>query len=146
MLNKLLVEQTKSRANRTNDNALVEGKNGSVIRKHMGYWHIPTRYAARVNVFYETHLNEYLNFHRPCGFATKTIDAKGKVRKVYKTWQTPYERLKSMPKWSKYLRPGVDAQTLESIAARCSDNEHARRMQIAKLKLFATLKLSKTDE
>ncbi|MBK8870947.1 MAG: integrase [Elusimicrobia bacterium] len=29
LLNKLLIEQTKSRAGRTNDNALVEGKNGS---------------------------------------------------------------------------------------------------------------------
>lgn len=146
LLNKLLVEQTKSRANRTNDNALVESKNGSVIRKHMGYWHIPTRYASRVNAFYRAHLNEYLNFHRPCGFATRTVDRKGKVRKVYKTWQTPYERLKSLPKWTRYLRPGADAQALESIAARCSDNEHARRMQSAKLKLFATFKLSKTAD
>jgi transposase InsO family protein len=145
LLNKLLVEQTKSRANRTNDNALVEGKNGSVVRKHMGYWHIPSRYAAQVNAFYKAHLNEYLNFHRPCGFPTKIVDKRGKFRKVYKDWQTPYDRLKSLPKWSRYLRPGVDAQALEAIAARCSDNEHARRMQTAKVKLFATFKISKTD-
>src|SRR4029077_4443752 len=37
MLNKLLVEFTKSRPYRTTDNALVEGKNGAVIRKHIGY-------------------------------------------------------------------------------------------------------------
>ncbi|MCI0441526.1 MAG: transposase family protein [Chloroflexi bacterium] len=141
MLNKLLVEQTKSRANRTNDNALVEGKNGSVIRKQMGYWHIPSRYAAQVNAFYRAHLDEYLNFHRPCGFATKIVDKRGKVRKVYKNWQTPYERLQVLPKWRRYLRPGVDAQLLESIASRRSDNEHARLMQLAKNKLFATFKL-----
>jgi transposase InsO family protein len=34
LLQKLLIEQTKSRARRTNDNALVESKNGSVVRKH----------------------------------------------------------------------------------------------------------------
>jgi transposase InsO family protein len=35
LLNKLLIEFTKSRARRTNDNALVEEKNGAVVRKHM---------------------------------------------------------------------------------------------------------------
>ena len=40
LLEKLLIEQTKSRARRSNDNALVESKNGSVIRKHFGFSHI----------------------------------------------------------------------------------------------------------
>ena len=52
LLNKLLIEQTKSRSGRSNDNALVEGKNGSVIRKHMGYWHIEQKYAPLINRFY----------------------------------------------------------------------------------------------
>ena len=39
-------EFTKSRPRRSNDNALVESKNGSVIRKHLGYGHIPSRYAS----------------------------------------------------------------------------------------------------
>ena len=40
MLNKLNIEQTKSRARQSNDNALAESKNNSVVRKHMGYSHI----------------------------------------------------------------------------------------------------------
>ena len=45
LLNKLLVgEFTKSRAHRSTDNALVEGKNGAVVRKHMG--HEPDRRRA----------------------------------------------------------------------------------------------------
>jgi transposase InsO family protein len=36
LLNKLLVELTKSRPYHSLDNALVEGKNGAVIRKHIG--------------------------------------------------------------------------------------------------------------
>ena len=36
LLNKLLVEQTKSRPRRSNDNGLVEAKNGAVIRKTHG--------------------------------------------------------------------------------------------------------------
>jgi hypothetical protein len=37
LLNKLLIEFTKSRAYRTTDNAQVEGKNGAVVRKLIGY-------------------------------------------------------------------------------------------------------------
>ena len=40
LLNKLLVEQTKSRPRHSNDNGLAESKNGAVVRKHMGYGHM----------------------------------------------------------------------------------------------------------
>ena len=50
MLKKLLVEQTKSRPRRSNDNGLVEAKNGAVIRKHMGYVHIAPK-ATRAQMF-----------------------------------------------------------------------------------------------
>lgn len=36
LLQKLLIEQTKSRPRRSNDNGLMESKNGAVIRKHLG--------------------------------------------------------------------------------------------------------------
>jgi transposase InsO family protein len=137
LLRNLLIEQTKSRSRRTNDNALVEGKNGSVIRKQMGYAHIPRRHAARVNAFYMSYFNDYLNFHRPCGFATTLTDAKGKQKKVYKTWITPYERLKTLKDWKQYLRPGVSAEQLAQIAAAKSDHDFAVEMLRAKSKLFS---------
>ena len=140
LLNKLLIEQTKSRSGRSNDNALVEGKNGSVIRKHMGYWHIEQKYAPQINQFYVEHFNAYLNFHRPCGFATVTVDEKGRRRKKYDTYQTPYERLKSLVRTKKsakkIMRAGVSFEMLDEIAARQTDNEFARRMQEAKNRLF----------
>jgi transposase InsO family protein len=143
LLNKLLIKQTKSRSGRTNDNALVEGKNGSVIRKHMGYWHIEQKYAPLINRFYEERFNEYLNFHRPCGFATVTVDEKGWRRKKYETYQTPYERFKSMAKTKKsakkILRAGITFEMLDEIAARQTDNESAKMMQEAKDKLFKKL-------
>ncbi len=83
LLEKLRVEFTKSRPSQTNDNALAECKNGAVIRKTMGYSHIPQKYAAAINDFYTDALNPYLNFHRPCYFAVEEIDAKGKIRKTY---------------------------------------------------------------
>jgi hypothetical protein len=143
MLNKLLIEQTKSRSGRTNDNALVESKNGSVIRKHMGYGHVERGHAPLIQRFYEEHFNAYLNFHRPCGFATVTVDEKGRRHKKYETYQTPYERLKSIEDAAEddvtYLRDGVSLEALDKIAIKQTDNECAQGMQEAKDKLFKKL-------
>lgn len=136
ILNRLLIVQTKSRSNRTNDNALVEGKNGSVIRKHMGHWHIDKKHAPEINRFYQEHFNPYLNFHRPCGFATLMVDERGRRRKKYKTYQTPYERLKSIKGAKKYLREGISFKALDAIAARHTDNEAAALMQAARDRLL----------
>ena len=85
LLNKLHVSEfTKSRARHTNDNAMVESKNGSVVRKHLGYSHIPSRFAASVNHFTQNVLSPYLNYHRPCFFPTEKIDARGRLRKRYR--------------------------------------------------------------
>src|SRR5436853_4714971 len=78
LLNKLLIEQTKSRPRRSNDNGLAEAKNGAVVRKHMGYGYIAAPHAAAIEAFYEEHFNPYLNFHRPCGVPERVTDAKGK--------------------------------------------------------------------
>ncbi len=47
LLRKLHIEEfTKSRPRRSNDNALVESKNASVVRRYLGYDHIPRHHAA----------------------------------------------------------------------------------------------------
>lgn len=78
LLNKLLAEFTKSRAYKTQDNALVEGKNGAIILKHIGWGHIQAGHAGAVQAFYAEHFNPYLNYHRPCGFATVSTAPNGK--------------------------------------------------------------------
>ncbi|WP_421621720.1 hypothetical protein [Alkalilimnicola ehrlichii] len=94
----------------SNDNALVESKNGSVVRKHLGYAHIPGRFAAQVNAFTQGILSPYLNFHRPCFFPTEAIDDKGRVCKRYRyeDMMTPYDKLKSLPDADQhqYIPPG----------------------------------------
>lgn len=139
LLNKLLIRQTKSRSRRTNDNALVEGKNGAVVRKWLGYRHIPGRHAKLINAFYGTCFNEYLNYHRPCGFATIKTDARGKERKMYDIYQTPYERLRSLPDAERYLAPGMTFAQLDAIARRMSDTDYAILMQNKKAELFKNL-------
>ena len=136
LLNKLTIEQTKSRSRRTNDNALVESKNGAVIRKYMGFAHIPKKYSAIINIFYREHMDVYLNFHRPCGFATDKVDARGKIVKKYDVYMTPFEKLKSIPNVEQYLKPGVTIQGLEEIAHKESDNSCAENLQKAKRKLL----------
>jgi hypothetical protein len=80
-LEKLLVEFAKSRAYRTTDKALVEGKNGAVVRKHVGYGFIGSEHAEAMQRFFTAHLNSYLNFHRPCGFAVLAKGSRGRLRK-----------------------------------------------------------------
>ena len=82
LLQKLHVgEFTKSRARRSNDNALVEGKNAHVVRGHLGHEHIPARFADDVEAFARGHLSPFVNFHRPGLYATEHVDSKGKVRR-----------------------------------------------------------------
>jgi len=138
LLTKLEIEQTKSRSRRTNDNALVEGKNASRVRKHMGYTHIPKKYARNIMTFYREHLNVYCNFHRPCGFATLKTDRRGKEKKEYDTYLTPFEKLRSITEWETYLREGVTPAKLQTTAEKESDNECGKKLQEAKSKLFKT--------
>lgn len=138
MLEKLQAEFTKSRACRSQDNALVEGKNGAVIRKLIGYGHIAGEHAEALQKFYAQHLNPYLNFHRPCGFATVTLDARGKRQRQYKAedYRTPLEKLQSLAEAESFLKPGVKLAELERVALQISDTECARKMNAAKLRLL----------
>ena len=141
LLEKLLIEFTKSRARHTNDNALAESKNASIVRKHLGYSHIPQKWAPLMNEFNQTTLNPYINYHRPCFFAEVIVDEKGKQRKRYPYDQmmTPYEKLKSLPNASCYLKPGMSFKQLDEMAHEISDNEAAEQLQKAKIKLFQTI-------
>jgi transposase InsO family protein len=140
LLQKLLVEQTKSRPRHSNDNGLVEAKNGAVIRKHMGHEHIASWHAEAIGEFYEEFFNPYLNFHRPCGVPEVVTNAKGKQRRVYRWYATPWEILRQLPGLARYLRPGMTPTDLEQLARKESDTAAARRMQEAKEKLFAEIR------
>ena len=142
LLNKLMIEQTKSRPRHSNDNGLAETKNGAIIRKHMGWGHLQEIHADPIQQFYSAHLNPYLNYHRPCAQADVEVDAKGRIRRRYRRYQTPLETLLKLPKPQQYLRPGLTVATLERIAGLMSDTEAARRMQQAKHKLFEQLRKS----
>jgi len=100
-------------------------QNGAVIRKHMGYEHIESRHAEAIEAFYERHFNPYLNFHRPCGVPEVVTNAKGKQRRIYRWYATPWEILRQTPDMARYLRPGMMRTELERQASAESDTEAA---------------------
>ena len=139
LLNKLLIEQTKSRPRHSNDNGLVETKNGAVIRKHIGFGHISSVHAEDFDRFYRQHFNPYLNFHRPCGVPeTRTAD-NGKTKRVYRWYATPWEILRQLPEVTRSLRGDLTIDHLAQMATKMSDTEAAMLMREAKRKLFASL-------
>ena len=139
LLNKLLVEQTKSRPRHSNDNGLAETKNGAVIRKHIGFGHIQSEHASAFDRFYQEYFNPYLNFHRPCGVPEVRTTKNGKTKRIYRWYATPWEILRQTPDVARHLRPDQTIEQLALQAAQMSDTEAASQMREAKRKLFASL-------
>jgi len=142
LLEKLLIEQTRSRAYHSGDNGLVESKNGAIIRKHIGYGYIEAQQAAAVDQFYRQHLNPYVNFHRPCAVPKVITAANGKRRRIYVRWATPFELLRESPPGA--LRPGINMAELERFAGSQSDTEAALAMQQAKRQLLGQIRPQQT--
>ncbi|MDZ4255781.1 MAG: hypothetical protein U1A72_24715 [Sulfuritalea sp.] len=141
LLEKLRIEQTKSRSRHSNDNALAESKNACVVRKHMGYDHIPQEYAKPINAFYQETFNPWLNLHRPCLFATEVVSPKGKIVKRYKhdDVKTPLECLAQLSaKGLVSLKAGITLAALQTQAKSQTDLAAAQAMQRAKSELFAS--------
>jgi len=138
LLEKLHVEFTKSRSRKSNDNALAESKNASVVRKILGHSHIPQKYAEQINQFNLETVYPYINFHRPCFFPKVIVDKKGKERKIYKQkdMMTPFDKFKSLPDAKKHLKPELTFEILDRLSMEMSDNEAAEKLQKERRKLF----------
>jgi hypothetical protein len=65
-----------------------------------------------------------------------TTDAKGKRKKVYKTYLTPFERFRKIPEAETFLKPGMSWKALEELANADSDLAFAEKMQAARAELF----------
>ena len=140
MLDKLRIEFTRSRPRHSNDNGLAETKNGAVVRKEFGFAHIPQRHAARFNTYCAEYLNPFLNFHRPCLFATEVADPKkpGRIKKVYRPRDamTPLDKLASLSEVHTCLREGITLEHLRELATALSDVQAAAELNEARQALF----------
>jgi transposase InsO family protein len=140
LLTRMMIDQSKSRSRKTNDNALVESKNGSIVRKLFGRNFIDQKFAPLINTFNKDYVNTYLNYHRPCLFPTEEINKLGKIKKKYIITMPPYEKLKSLENASQHLRDGITFTDLDKIAYAESDNDFGRKMMTAKEKLFKKIR------
>ena len=147
LLAALHAEFTKSRARRSNDNALVEGKNANVVRRWLGHVHIPRRFAPLVNDFTQFVLSPAVNFHRPCMFAVEHVDAEGRVRRRYPHDQvtTPHERLRGLDAAERFPEPGVTFAELDRAAHAVSDLAALREVNRARADLFRAIGLARDD-
>lgn len=139
MLSKMLIEQTKSRARKTNDNALVEGKNYAVVRRQYGYAHIPKKYAKDMEDFNQKYLNPHLFFHRQCAYADDLVDERGKIKKVYERYMTPCESLLSINDAYTYLCEGVTIESLSVEQRKVTHLASAKELREKRNTLFAKI-------
>ena len=95
-------------------------------------------HAEKFQRFYTADFNPYLNYHRPCGFATVETASNGKRRRRYRLadYRTPCEKLLSLDAVESHLKPGITVAFLQQQARRMSDTEYALRMQQRKRKLL----------
>ena len=142
LLNRLYIPTfTKSRPRRSNDNALVESKNGSIVRRWLGHIHVPHDLVPQVDAFLRDSLCPLLNFHRPCLFPIEVTSASGRGRKTYRQDDvaTPYQHFRSLAGAEGFLRPGVTFRALDQLASTTTDLDAAKAVQRARDALFRAI-------
>ena len=88
------LELTRSRPNRKNDNAYIEEKNWTHVRKVVGYLRYDTMGEAEIlNDLYREKLRLYKNFFQPVMKLVSKERIGGRVKRKYDVPQTPYQRL-----------------------------------------------------
>jgi hypothetical protein len=103
-------------------------------------------HADSTQKFFTAHFNPYVNYHRPCGFAAvKSKLHRSRIGRA-EFYQTPYEKLLSLPNWQDYLKPGITPALLQWRAGRLSDTESAEQMQSARLALALRREMQSADE
>jgi len=84
---------TRGRVGRKNDNAFVEQKNWSVIRRLIGYGRYDTqRQIAQLNALYAVY-RLYVNHFLPVQKLVAKVRKGSKVKRVFDAPKTPYQRV-----------------------------------------------------
>jgi len=88
------LEFTRSRENKKNDNAYIEQKNWTHVRKVFGYLRYDTYEELMImNDLYRNELRVYKNFFQPVMKLQSKERIGGKVKRRYEAAKTPYQRL-----------------------------------------------------
>ena len=93
---------SRSRSYKKNDNCLVEQKNGSHVRKHVGYLRYDTEEELEIlRDVYRNELRLFKNFFQPQIKLISKVRTKGKIHRKYDKAETPYKRIIKDPDISK---------------------------------------------
>ena len=110
LLNKLLIQQTKSRARHSNDNALAECKRMVPLLESIWAMSIYPRASLKPSINSTSNTSIFtLTFTGLVILSLLLTDKKGKEKKLYKQedYQTPYQKLKSLENAEQYLKEGI---------------------------------------
>ena len=87
------IRMSRSRPYQKNDNAWVEQKNWTHVRKVVGYRRFTTEaQCAMLGELYEA-LADFRNFFQPAMKLKEKVRVGGKIRRVYEAPRTPYQRV-----------------------------------------------------
>jgi hypothetical protein len=108
------IRMSRSRPYKKNDNAWVEQRNWTHVRKVVGYQRLDTTGELRVMRELYEHLRLYKNFFQPAMKLKSKTRVGGKIHRQYEAPRTPYQRLLE----SGQLKPAAAAElrrTYESL-------------------------------
>ena len=88
------IQFTRSRPYKKDDNAHIEQKNWTQVRKLIGYDRYDTDEAVdAMNDLYQNELRLWTNLFQPCVKLIKTVRRGSRVKRIYDAPQTPLDRL-----------------------------------------------------
>jgi len=110
------IQLTRGRPYKKDDNAHVEQKNWTHVRKLLGWNRYETHEAVEaMNDLYRNELRLWLNLFLPSVKLAKKVRVGSKVRRVYDGPRTPFERVRACPQadpgkvsWLEELKKGLD--------------------------------------
>jgi len=121
---------TRSRGNKKNDNCFVEQKNGSTVRKTVGYLRYSgDRGVAALQAFY-SHYDRLFNFFYPGRKLLCKERVGSKTKKTYDEARTPYDRVLSCADTAKEIK-----LRLKTLKKRINLMTEMKEMQLALDKL-----------
>ena len=105
------VRVTRSRAYKKDDNAHVEQKNNSTVRKYLGYERLDFyQIVPLINRYYKEVLCPLLNHFIPTNKLSEKLYVGNKLKRIYAPPMTPYERLITSPQLSREQREKLVAE------------------------------------
>jgi len=137
------IQLTRGRPYKKDDNAHIEQKNWTHVRKLLGWERYDTHEAiAAIHDLYRNELRLWLNLFLPSVKLLKKVRVGSKVRRVYDGPRTPFERVRACPQADREQVAG-----LEELRKRLDPFQLAQRIErkLERIYRLANRRLSPKD-